>query len=107
MLHGPRRAVRFAASGVRLDLERVVPWRPHHPKVDCRWAARDLRRRHYTSKTGRSTHLNLKIASWRLPGLAPLRHAHRSRMSVHRVDRITPWSGQTVANDPDCVKTDV
>ncbi len=27
-------------------------------KADCRWTARDLRRRHYTSKTERSTNLN-------------------------------------------------
>src|SRR5205807_7648448 len=70
MLHGPRRTIRPAASGVRLDFERVVPWRPYDPKVDCRWAARDLRRRHYTSKIDRPTNLNLEVASWRLPGLA-------------------------------------
>src|SRR5580692_1947630 len=61
-----------AASGVRLDFERVVPWRPYDPKVDCRWAARDLRRRHYTSKIARSTNLKLEVASWRLPLLARL-----------------------------------
>ena len=60
LLHGPRRTIRPAASGVRLDFERVVPWRPHDAKVDCRWAARDLRRRHYASKTERSTNLNRK-----------------------------------------------
>jgi hypothetical protein len=74
LLHGPRRTIWPAASGVRLDFERVVPWRPHDAKVDCRWAARDLRRRHYTNKTGRSTNLNLEVAAWRLPSLARLRH---------------------------------
>jgi hypothetical protein len=53
LLHGPRRTIRPAASGVRPDFERVVPWRPCDPKVDCRWAAHDLRRRHYTSKIER------------------------------------------------------
>src|SRR5215813_7709622 len=70
LLHGARRTLRSAASGVRLDFERVVPWRPHYPKADCRRTARDLRRRHYTVKTKRSTHLNPEVASWRLPGLA-------------------------------------
>jgi hypothetical protein len=57
LLHGPRRTIRPAASGVRLDFERVVPWRPYDHKVDCRWAARDFRRRHYTSKIDRPTNL--------------------------------------------------
>jgi len=60
LLHGPRRTIRPAASGVRLDFERVVPWRPCDPKVDFRWAAHDLRRRHYTSKIERSTNLKLR-----------------------------------------------
>jgi hypothetical protein len=68
LLHGPRRTIRPTASGVRLDFERVVPWRSYDPKVDCRWAARDLRGRHYTSKIVRSTNLNPEVASWRLPG---------------------------------------
>ena len=68
MLHGPRRALRSAASGVRLDFERAVPWRSHDPKVDCRWAAGDLRSRHYTNKTVRSTHLSPEVKSWRHPG---------------------------------------
>ena len=58
LLNGARRTLRSAASGVRLDFERVVPWRSHDPKVDRRWAARDLRRRHYTGKTERSISLN-------------------------------------------------
>ena len=62
LFHGPRRTIRPAASGVRLDFERVVPWRPFDPKVDCRWTARDLRRRHYANETGRSANLNLKVA---------------------------------------------
>src|SRR5580704_15761863 len=70
LLHGPRRTIRPAASSVRLDFERVVPWRSYDPKVDSRWAARDLRRRHYTSKIDRSTNLNSEVASWRLPSLA-------------------------------------
>jgi hypothetical protein len=74
LLHGPRRTIRPAASGVRVDFERVVPWRPYDPKVDCRWAARDLRRRHYASKIERSTNLNLEVASWRLPSLALFGH---------------------------------
>jgi O-acetylserine/cysteine efflux transporter len=57
------RDLRPATSGVRLDFERVVPWRPHDPKVDYRWAVRDLPRRHYTSKTERSTNLNPEVAS--------------------------------------------
>jgi drug/metabolite transporter (DMT)-like permease len=40
----------FAASGVRLDFERVVPWRPYDPNVNCRRPARHLRRRHHTSE---------------------------------------------------------
>src|SRR5882672_10286836 len=74
MLHGPRRTLRSTASGVRLDFERVVPWRPHDPKVDCRWAARDIRSRHYASKTERPTNLNPEVASWRLSGLALFGH---------------------------------
>src|SRR5215475_14262827 len=70
LLHGPRRTLRSAASGVRLDFEHVVPWRPHDPKVDCRWSAHDLRRCHDANKTGRSTNLNPEVASWRLPGVA-------------------------------------
>src|SRR5207248_7717562 len=70
LLDGPRRTLRPAASGVRLYFERVVPRRPRDPKVDCRWVARDLRRRHYTSKTERSTNLNLEVASWQLLSLA-------------------------------------
>lgn len=31
LLHRPRRTIRPAASGVRLDFERVVPWRPYDP----------------------------------------------------------------------------
>jgi hypothetical protein len=80
LLHGPRRTIRPAASGVRLDFERVVPWRPYDPKVDCRWAARDLRRRHYTSKIDRSTNLNLEVASWRLP-MAHFGHGAMSDLS--------------------------
>src|SRR5262249_4149056 len=75
LLHGPRCTIRPAASGVRRDFERVVPWRPYDPKVDCWWAARDLRRRHYTSKTDRSTNLNPEVASCRLPGLAQSGHS--------------------------------
>ena len=59
LLDGPRRTLRSAASGVRLDFERVVPWRPHHPKADRRRAARDLRRRHHPDKIRRATRLNL------------------------------------------------
>ena len=59
-----------AASGLRLDFERVVPWRPHDPDVGYRGAARHLGRRHYASETDRSTKFNLKVASWRLPSLA-------------------------------------
>src|SRR3954470_23851145 len=55
LLHGPRRTLRSAASGFRLDVERVVPWRTHDPKVDDRRAARDLRRRPDTVKTERLT----------------------------------------------------
>ena len=58
---------------IRLDFERVVPWRPNGPKVDCRWAGRDLRRRHYTGKIDRSTNLHLEVASWRRSGLAQMR----------------------------------
>ena len=76
LLHGPRRALRSAASGVRLDFERVVPWRPHDPKFDCWRAARDLWRCHYTSKTEGSTKLSPELASWRLPSLA-----HRARVA--------------------------
>ena len=61
--HEPRRTVRPAASGVRLDLERIVPWRARDPKVDCRCVARDLRRRYHTGKIDRSTHLNSEVAS--------------------------------------------
>src|SRR5262249_36288951 len=75
LLHGPRCTIRPAASGVRRDFERVVAWRPYDPKVDCWWAARDLRRRHYTSKTDRSTNLNPEVASCRLPGLAQSGHS--------------------------------
>src|SRR5262249_46075400 len=74
LLHGPRCTIRPAASGVRRDFECVVSWRPYDPKVDCWWAARDLRRRYHTSKIDRSTNSNLEVASWRLPSLAHLRH---------------------------------
>ena len=45
MLHGPHRPLWPAASGIRLDVERVVPRRPDDPEVDDRCAARDLRGR--------------------------------------------------------------
>src|SRR5215475_13631108 len=61
LLHGPRRPLRSAASGVRLDFERVVPWRPRDSKVDRRRAARDLRRRSYPSKTECPTDLNSEV----------------------------------------------
>ena len=85
LLHGPRRTIRPAASSVRLDFERVVPWRPYDPKVDCRWAARDLRRRRYTSKIDRSTNLNLEVASWRLPSLADSVDKVRNRLGMTAV----------------------
>src|ERR1700741_1460064 len=43
LLDGPRRPVRSAASGVRPDLERDVPWRTRDAEIGCRRAARDLR----------------------------------------------------------------
>jgi len=52
---------------------------PHDPKVDCRWAARDLRRRHYTSKTERSTNLNLEVASWQLLSFGTKRKCRNAR----------------------------
>ena len=54
LLDGPRRAVRPAAAGVRLDVERAVPRRAHDAEVDCRRAARDIRRRRHAGETGRS-----------------------------------------------------
>jgi cold shock CspA family protein len=80
MLHGPGGAVRLAASGVCLDVERVVPRRPRDPNVDCRSAARHLRRRHHTDETGRSAKLNLKVTSWRRP-LKPLTDASPALVS--------------------------
>ncbi len=46
-----------------LIVERAVPWRPHDPEVDRRWAARDLRRRDYTDKIWRPANLNLSFAA--------------------------------------------
>ena len=54
--------VRIIAKAV--GVASVVPWRPHDPKVDCRWAARDLSRRHDTGKTRRATSLPPKVAWW-------------------------------------------
>src|SRR5947208_3243097 len=66
--------LRSAASGVRLDVERVVPWRARNPKVDRRWTARDLRRRHDTSKTERPVNLKPPRRDFRV---WPERDMHR------------------------------
>src|ERR1700684_1794666 len=60
LLHGPGRTLRPAASGVRVDFERVVPWRPRDSEIDYRWIARDLRRRGYADETGRAAVFNLE-----------------------------------------------